>query len=131
VYGPESSQLVLARNLVPSAGVFGTTHFQSLFLYQSIETLKSVTGMAVFFAECYRPSAIRFAGSATKDCSAFDPGRWYMNRSYSPCSMSDLAKSRSRKPSMFELVVLSVWLTTPLWFLSVHSLPSWLTSVQL
>ena len=32
---------------------------------------------------------------------------------------------------MFELVVLSVWLTTPLWSLSVHSLPSWLTSVQL
>ncbi len=37
----------------------------------------------------------------------------------------------SLNPSMFELVDLSVWLTTPLPFVSIQSRPSWLMSVQL
>ena len=85
--------------------------------------------------ECCRPrnspSAPRCAGSRTITVSSFAPGRWYANRTYSPFSISECAKSMSLNPSMFELVGRSAWSTIPSPFASLHSLPSWLTSFHL
>ena len=76
-----------------------------------------------------RPSA--HCGLRTNDMSAFEPARWYMNRTYSPWSISDFLKSRSRKASGFEIVFLVLWSTTPSPSLSVQRFPSPLMSVQL
>ena len=84
----------------PDADAGAVIQSQSAFSYQSIWTSKSVTGIDAFFVLCCRPrnrpSAMRSSGSRRNDISAFDPARWYMNRTYSPLSISDAAKLMSR-----------------------------------
>ena len=79
-------------------------------LVPAISISKSVTGIAGLRPECWRPrkrpSAIRSLGSRTKFVSEFDPARWYMNRTYSPLSISDFFQSRSRLSSGLEIVLL-------------------------